>query len=214
MKKILLLSSIIFSSICFGQDFRTRELPSKDLPTEPIYVLDGNVISKDQLKKVSSFVRVLKGPEALAIYGAQARYGVIFLTEHTDWGKTPLILLSGKEISSDDFLKLDQNEIEKTNILKGKEATDKYGEKAENGVIELTAKNKKDYFYLCQCSGKDKNTKKPIVFLDGQEITMEQLNTISRDSIDMDSIKILKDHATDKYGERAKYGVIEITSKK
>lgn len=67
MKKILLLSSIIFSSICFGQDFRTRELPSKDLPTEPIYVLDGNVISKDQLKKVSSFVRVLKGPEALTI---------------------------------------------------------------------------------------------------------------------------------------------------
>lgn len=54
-----------------------------------------------------------------------------------------MILLSGKEISSDDFLKLDQNEIEKTNILKGKEATDKYGEKAENGVIELTAKNKK-----------------------------------------------------------------------
>ncbi|MRJ10692.1 hypothetical protein EDL98_06295 [Ornithobacterium rhinotracheale] len=213
MKKILLLSSIIFSSICFGQDFRTRELPSKDLPTEPIYVLDGNVISKDQLKKVSSFVRVLKGPEALAIYGAQARYGVIFLTEHTDWGKTPLILLSGKEISSDDFLKLDQNEIEKTNILKGKEATDKYGEKAENGVIELTAKNKKDHFYLCQCSGKDKNTKKPIVFLDGQEITMEQLDKLSPKNIE--SFKILKDNeATDKYGERAKYGVIEITIKK
>ncbi|MGV4439293.1 hypothetical protein ACQ1Q5_06715 [Ornithobacterium rhinotracheale] len=213
MKKILLLSSIIFSSICFGQDFRTRELPSKDLPTEPIYVLDGNVISKDQLKKVSSFVRVLKGSEALAIYGAQARYGVIFLTEHTDWGKTPLILLSGKEISSDDFLKLDQNEIEKTNILKGKEATDKYGEKAENGVIELTAKNKKDHFYLCQCSGKDKNTKKPIVFLDGQEITQDQLDKLSPKNIE--SFKILKDNeATDKYGERAKYGVIEITSKK
>ncbi|WP_406628508.1 hypothetical protein [Ornithobacterium rhinotracheale] len=212
MKKILLLSSIIFSSICFGQDFRTRELPSKDLPTEPIYVLDGNVISKDQLKKVSSFVRVLKGPEALTIYGAQARYGVIFLTEHMDWGKTPLILLSGKEISSDDFLKLDQNEIEKTNILKGKEATDKYGEKAENGVIELTAKNKKDHFYLCQYSGKDKNTKKPIVFLDGQEITQDQLDKLSPENIE--SFKILKDHATDKYGERAKYGVIEITSKK
>ncbi|MCK0202533.1 hypothetical protein MWN41_05815 [Ornithobacterium rhinotracheale] len=213
MKKILLLSSIIFSSICFGQDFRTRELPSKDLPTEPIYVLDGNVISKDQLKKVSSFVRVLKGPEALAIYGAQARYGVIFLTEHMDWGKTPLILLSGKEISSDDFLKLDQNEIEKTNILKGKEATDKYGEKAENGVIELTAKNKKDHFYLCQCSGKDKNTKKPIVFLDGQEITQDQLDKLSPKNIE--SFKILKDNeATDKYGERAKYGVIEITIKK
>ena len=53
----------------------------------------------------------------------------------------PLVLVDGKEVSKDAMKKLDPDQIEKINVLKGKKAIEKYGEKAKDGVIEITTKN-------------------------------------------------------------------------
>jgi N-acetylmuramoyl-L-alanine amidase len=50
----------------------------------------------------------------------------------------PLIVIDGKQTT--DLTLISPNDIEKISVLKGKNATDKYGEKAKNGVIEIITK--------------------------------------------------------------------------
>jgi hypothetical protein len=57
----------------------------------------------------------------------------------------PLFFLDGKEISKGEMDKIDPNAIESVNVLKDKSATEKYGEKGKNGVVEITSiKDPKD----------------------------------------------------------------------
>ena len=51
-----------------------------------------------------------------------------------------MMILDGKEISSEEFEKLDTDKIEKVEVLKGESATKKYGEKGKDGVIIITTK--------------------------------------------------------------------------
>lgn len=51
-------------------------------------------------------------------------------------------LLDGKEIEAAKLQSMNQDEIEKVEILKGKPATDLYGKKGEKGVIMVTSKKK------------------------------------------------------------------------
>ena len=58
--------------------------------------------------------------------------------------KNVLYVLNGKVMdSSFKAYEIDAENIESLNILKGKSATDKYGEKAADGAIEITTKDKK-----------------------------------------------------------------------
>lgn len=52
----------------------------------------------------------------------------------------PLYVLDGKTISSEEMKKIDPNTIESMNVLKGKAATDIYGEKGTNGVVVIISK--------------------------------------------------------------------------
>lgn len=52
----------------------------------------------------------------------------------------PLILVDGKEITKEEMEKIDKDRIESINVLKDKSATEKYGNKGKNGVIEITFK--------------------------------------------------------------------------
>ncbi|WP_321438745.1 TonB family protein [uncultured Bacteroides sp.] len=66
-------------------------------------------------------------------------------TSHTIINKSedatpPLYILNGKEISGTEMKKLDPNSIQSINVLKDKSATEKYGDKGANGVIEITLK--------------------------------------------------------------------------
>lgn len=54
--------------------------------------------------------------------------------------KHPLIILDGKEIPNEGLEKLNPNTIESLNVLKDKNATEKYGDKGKNGVIEIILK--------------------------------------------------------------------------
>ena len=55
----------------------------------------------------------------------------------------PLIILNGKEVSEESMYSLKPDDVDKINVLKDKNATDKYGEKGKNGVIEVFLKKKK-----------------------------------------------------------------------
>lgn len=54
--------------------------------------------------------------------------------------QNPLFILNGKIITSDSIYKIKPNFIKNVFVLKNKNATDKYGEKGKNGVIEIITK--------------------------------------------------------------------------
>jgi TonB family protein len=53
---------------------------------------------------------------------------------------SPYVIVDGKPIDSDKLKDIDPKTIERIEVLKDKEAIDKYGEKAKNGVIIVTTK--------------------------------------------------------------------------
>jgi hypothetical protein len=59
---------------------------------------------------------------------------------------------------------------------------------------------------------KEKEDLNPLFIIDGSEVKMEEVNKLIPQEIE--SVKVLKgEKALDKYGEKAKYGVVEIKSK-
>ena len=76
-------------------------------------------------------------------YGANSdsQKGTTYTTVNKNGSATPpLYILNGKEISDKEMKKLDPNSIKSINVLKDKFATEKYGEKGANGVLEITLK--------------------------------------------------------------------------
>jgi hypothetical protein len=79
----------------------------------------------------------------------------------------PLFILDGKEISIEEFNRLNPNCVEDLKIIKGEEAVNKYGEKAANGVLAITTK---------QCPRAELKVastpvaEKPLFILNGKEI--------------------------------------------
>ncbi|MFD0796369.1 TonB family protein [Maribacter chungangensis] len=121
---------------------------------------------------------------------------------------TPLFMVDGNEYTKKDFIdfeKSNPNNIKFINVIKGDAAIEKYGERAKNGVVEVVTKDKTGL-----TKDKDEN---PIYFLDGVETTKKYIETINPDFIA--SVNVLKGKAAeDKYGEKGKNGVVEITLKK
>ncbi len=141
---------------------------------KPIYIKDGKIISHEELNNMTpnsiKSVNVLKGDNAVNLYGAKAEDGAIvistkdigntkdlILVEKVENinkgeveklvfkgnidGKEPLYILDGKEISKSELDKIySVNTVAGMNVLKGKKATKKYGKKGENGVVEITTK--------------------------------------------------------------------------
>ena len=54
----------------------------------------------------------------------------------------PLIFIDNQKSTKEEMKKLDSDLIETINVLKGKQAVKKYGDKAKNGVIKITTKKK------------------------------------------------------------------------
>ncbi|GGF75676.1 M56 family metallopeptidase [Wenyingzhuangia marina] len=159
-----------------------------------------------------------------------------------DFKGTPLFFVDGKEIPQKEFEKINPSDIYSISVLKDKHATDKYGKKGKDGVVEITMKKNNDSTtqvsksypdikvvsnedgaktesfgirqHTIEVDAKDLNsTKYPLYIIDGKEVSDDEFKKINPD--DIQSINVLKDkHATDKYGEKAKDGVVEITMKK
>ena len=108
-------------------------------------------------------------------------------------------------------------------MLKGASATNKYGEKAKDGAIEITTKSYHNAIAADKTPTKTqinpytyiKSDKEPLFIIDGVEKDADfDLGTIHPNSIE--TMKVLNGEAAlNKYGKKGeKNGVIEITTKK
>lgn len=153
----------------------------------------------------------------------------------------PLIFIDGREVSEMELNSLLPEKLKTINVYKGKNATDKYGEKAGNGVVEISTKsdsdsshvdfkvNRKDVIiHEIKSEGSKPNTKvyefkmesvseKPgdVLYVINGETQDEMFKPNSLDPEKIASMSVFKgDAATKKYGKKGKNGVIEITLKK
>ncbi|WP_339916329.1 M56 family metallopeptidase [Yeosuana marina] len=126
------------------------KIASKD-GKEPLFIVDGKVISKKEMNDIDpksiEKVEVLKGDGAIKNYGEDAANGVILIkkkdTEISNLlklEKTPLYILDGKEITTDEMNDINPDKIDSISVLKGESATKKYGDKGKNGVVIITLK--------------------------------------------------------------------------
>jgi len=143
------------------------------------------------------------------------------------------VTVSGKETSinkalyvvdgtivPESFVKaMDPEKFKSINVLKGEQATSKYGEKGANGVIEVTLKKEIPDSGNPDSTGDDSVVnafdplKAPIYILDGVIIEKTKADKYFAEGVE--SVTVWKGkEATDKYGEKAKYGAVEIKSKK
>ena len=145
----------------------------------------------------------------------------------------PLYLVDGKEL----FARISPADIQSVNVLKGENAS-AYGDKGKNGVINITLKNKLQEVTIIGRSSKDPAdakstgeskdvgrlvegvvvnygngaTKPTLIVVDGKQISEEELSRIDPKTIE--KIAVSKGAvAIEKYGEKAKDGVIEIVVK-
>ena len=131
-------------------------------------------------------------------------------------GYPPLLLYDGAVISKSAMESINPDEIGYIDAFKDLAATNKYGERGKNGVIEIVSKNKMNH----EERGKDLNSivfndpkNKPLIYLDGAVIDLRTMSGLNPEQIESTHVWKGKE-ATDKFGEKGKYGVVEITSKK
>jgi len=152
-----------------------------------------------------------------------------------------LIIIDGKETTKAELEKINPNNIDRIDVLKNGTSVEKYGEKGKDGVVLITMKKEKagvasktdELVVVGYGNGVNVNQtnqsnvgdqlkngvveitsgKVPLYILDGKEINSPTFETISPETIE--SVSVLKDEkATEIYGEKAKNGVVVITSKK
>lgn len=133
----------------------------------------------------------------------------------------PLYIVDGIEVVADfKATDIDPSEIHSVNVLKGVAATNKYGDKGKAGVIEIITKR----FHKTQTpltiiekdqtvSTYEATINVPLYIVDGEEKEAGfNSNDIPVDSIE--SIRVTKgEEAIEKFGEKGKHGVVEITTK-
>ena len=89
-------------------------------------------------KKVKAIVKSLDtGEEDEIIIIKSSDKNMFFMNK--DEGE-PLIFINDKESTKEEMEKLNPNEIQSVDVLKGNKAIEKYGDKAKDGVIKITTK--------------------------------------------------------------------------
>ncbi len=163
--------------------------------------------------KVEQLARdILQGVVAYANAAPQATAATIIDTTKNP----PLYILDGKVITATQAKAIDANTIESVDVLKGDDAIKKYGEKGKNGVVVITLKSINSSPSPSTTLIKPKETdavkeyEKALKVIDGKIVTNEELQKLDANSIY--SISVLK--GENKYGEKGRDGVIEITTKK
>lgn len=150
--------------------------------------------------------------------------------------KKPLYVIDNK-IANEQDTNLDTEKITHVNVLKGKNATEKYGDKGKHGVVEITtkknspwtvsyevkavsvfpednnSKNAEQTIQLNQSSTENYNFNTSLIIVDDKKSNAEALNNLNPKSIK--SVSVLKaKNAIELYGNEAKNGAILVTTKK
>ena len=113
--------------------------------------LDMNIIDPQKIESLA----VLKDAESIKKYGDKGKDGVILITSKQQTAEKPattglkirelnagldnvLYFINGQESSKDAVEMIDPAKIQSIDVLKGKSAEKKYGERGKDGVIEIT----------------------------------------------------------------------------
>ncbi len=199
--------------------------PSVD-KKKAIFIVDGIRMNYDEAQTVDpqeiDNVSVLKGDAATSVYGAEAKDGVVIITTRKSGNTSltdhqtgildgkPLILMNGVAITKEEMDKINPEDIESVNVLKGEQATRLYGEKGKNGAVIIKPKGEKVVVTLRE--GMDKENP-PLIIIDGKRMPKD-FNLSSLKPEEIESISVLKDKlAIEAYGEDGKNGVIIIRKK-
>ncbi|HRU13966.1 MAG TPA: TonB-dependent receptor plug domain-containing protein [Dysgonamonadaceae bacterium] len=191
-----------------------------------IFIVDGTRTNYDKVQVIDpqeiDNVSVLKGDAATSVYGTEAKDGVVIITTKNNGHPSsterrmgvsdgnPLILMNGVAITKEEMDKINPDDIESVNVLKGEQATRLYGEKGKNGVVIITPKGEKAVVPLREGMNKENP---PLIVIDGKRMPKDfNLSTLKSEEIE--SISVLKDKsAVETYGEDGKNGVIVILKK-
>lgn len=134
----------------------------------------------------------------------------IISTYLPNFESNPLIIIDSVPVPGESMFNIDPtNQVSSLNILKGKEATDRYGEKGKNGIIEI--------FTIGNTFGNSEKTRsetqkvEKLLVVDGV-ISSKKLDDIPAENVDI--VRVLGNfQAIKKYGEQGKNGAIEIVTK-
>ncbi len=132
----------------------------------------------------------------------------------SEFKSNALFAIDGKISTNEKANTVDPKSIESINVLKGKAAIEKYGDKGKNGVIEITTKYKMGNVSFVTTDAKTVHgfPDDALFIVDGKEVAQGEFKNINPSNIE--SITILKgENAIKKYGEKGKNVVIEITKK-
>ena len=162
MKRIITLLLLITTYALSAQKTVTKIVSREQ--NSPLLVVNGVLIDDNKIGSI--FLNVLKSalkdPSATVLCSSKAEKGVVIITlkKSKDTSKKdnlsgievpnkafPLVVVNDVEFSDSEVGKLFMNninpkKIETIVVLKDKKATEKYGEKAKNGVILVTLKGK------------------------------------------------------------------------
>lgn len=120
-----------------------------------------------------------------------------------------LYVIDGEVVDAEKMRYLDKKKIKSINILKDKSAIEKYGKKAEYGVVEISTKDNTPPSNIVVRSI-DSNA--VLYILDGEESTKAAVDRLDPKTIE--SVSVLKNEsATSLYGDKGKSGVIIVTTK-
>ncbi len=119
-----------------------------------LLIVDGKEVSKEEFDRVKldgtvTNIEVLKGKIAIDKYGQSASQGAILIktgepqievkgSKGAISDANPLYIVDGKEVSKEEFSKIDVNSIAEVSVLKDASATAKYGDRASDGVVVVT----------------------------------------------------------------------------
>lgn len=125
------------------------------ITSDVVYVLNEEITTMETIDKLVphdiASINVLKGEEwTKSSFYVKGKQGAVIITTNNNKGKkfiitpdknTPLYVVDGNYMNTEDAKKINQNDIISVNVLKGDDATKAYGEKGKYGVIEITTKD-------------------------------------------------------------------------
>lgn len=204
---------------------------------EPLIFLDGKEITSAEMKAIApesiEKMEVLKDASATAKYGEKAKNGVVLIySKNTSDGgvvlvkspgektatevriggedmREPLYIIDGKKSKTNT---VEAKDVESVSVMKGKPATDMYGDEAKNGVILIKTKIASHEKAVQIHAGTGAN--KPLIIIDGETYDGD-MSELEDEYETFESISVIKDEsAKTLYGEDGKNGVIVIVTKK
>lgn len=133
----------------------------------------------------------------------------VFMLQDSPQKDKALYFIDEEEVSEKVVELLDTKRIQSMNVLKGTDATEKYGDRASVGAIEISTKEKSQEGSRIRIKGNG-GENSPLFVVDGKK--MAEISGINPEEIE--SIEVLKGkEAVVAYGDEAESGVVIVSSK-